>query len=119
MKKQKKAARPAAKKAKAKTKPATRKTAKHASAKPAPKVKAVEPRVSEIGNPDPAHRPGHRTINVEANFSGKKGAKVHLQDSAVNRMSRSDKIKRTSRTNRRIISGAAVGKTGRIVTEKV
>lgn len=101
-------------KAKSKTnsakKTATRKRKKSA----APKSEFISPQQQS-----PAHSPGHRKVNILDNFTDKHGTKVHLQDSAVNQMTRADQIRRTSKTNRRIISGAAVGKTGRIVTEKV
>jgi hypothetical protein len=46
---------------------------------------------------DPAHSPGHRKINLkESARAEKRGPK--------NRMTRADKVQRTSATNRRIIS---------------
>lgn len=95
---------------KAKAKKSTTKRKKAA----APKSEFISP-----AQQSPAHRPGHRKLNVSDNFTDKQGAKVHIQDSALNQMTRADQIRRTSKTNRRIITGAAVGKTGRIVTEKV
>jgi hypothetical protein len=57
---------------------------------------------------DPAHSPGHRKMNLKENSQAeKRGPK--------NRMTRADRVKRTSATNRRIITGAALGKTGQIV----
>lgn len=57
---------------------------------------------------DPAHSPGHRKMNLKENAQAEiKGAKTQ--------MTRADKIKRTSAMNRRIITGAALGKTGQIV----
>ena len=57
---------------------------------------------------DPAHSPGHRKMNLKENSRAeKRGPK--------NRMTRADKVQRTSATNRRIITGAALGKTGQIV----
>lgn len=97
-------------KAKSVKKAATRKRKKSV----APKSEFISPQKQS-----PAHSPGHRKVNILDNFTEKHGSKVHLQDSAVNQMTRADQIRRTSRTNRRVISGAAVGKTGRIVTEKV
>ncbi|AGH94577.1 hypothetical protein [Pseudobdellovibrio exovorus] len=69
--------------------------------------------------PDPSKKPGHRTLNLKDNFQERSGAKTHTQESANQYMSRAEQIRRTSRTNRRVITGAAIGKTGRIVTEKV
>jgi len=57
---------------------------------------------------DPAHSPGHRKMNLKENsLIEKKGPNTT--------MTRADKIKRTSATNRRIITGAALGKTGQVV----
>ena len=63
---------------------------------------------------DPAHMPGHRKMNLKEQFQ-KGGSKTRPQnDSARNHMTRENNFKRTSAANRRIITGAAVGKTGRI-----
>lgn len=59
---------------------------------------------------DPAHSPGHRTMNLKAtNSQGlrRKGPK--------SKMTREDQVQRTSATNRRIITGAALGKAGRLL----
>lgn len=64
---------------------------------------------------DPAHSYGHRKMNLNENLPKHSGAKVQLQDSAINTLANSDKIRRTNSKNRRIITGATVGKTGRIV----
>lgn len=62
-------------------------------------------------NPDPAHALGHRRLSVKASPKGKK---TRVQDeSAENNMARNDRIKRNESNQRRIITGAAVGKTGR------
>ncbi len=64
---------------------------------------------------DPAHSPGHRKMNLKDKFAQTSGVKNQPQNmSAVNNMSRADLIQRQSGTNRRIITGAAMGKTGRI-----
>lgn len=64
---------------------------------------------------DPAHAPGHKKMNLRSQFD-KTGHKSTPQNGrALNNMSAANKIKRTSATNRRIITGAAVGKTGQIV----
>ncbi len=64
---------------------------------------------------DPAHAPGHKKMNLRNQFekTGQKNTSQNAQ--ALNNMSASSKIKRTSSTNRRIITGAAIGKTGQIV----
>lgn len=65
---------------------------------------------------DPAHMPGHRKMKLKDKFAKHTGSKNHAQDeSSLNNMTRSAQIKRTSGTNRRIITGAAVGKTGQVV----
>ncbi len=65
---------------------------------------------------DPAHMPGHRKMNIKEKFETPTGSKNQAQNaSALNNMSRADRVKRTSSTNRRIITGAAVGKTGQVV----
>lgn len=56
---------------------------------------------------DPAHSPGHRKMNL------KDGAHAQKRGPQT-RMTKADKIQRTSATNRRIITGAALGKTGQI-----
>lgn len=68
-------------------------------------------------HPDPAHSPGHRTMNLKKQFKKEHtGPKTQPQnESARNHMTRAAGFKRTAATNRRIITGAAVGKTGQIV----
>ncbi len=68
---------------------------------------------------DPAHKPGHRKMNLKDKLEKHTGPKNQPQDeSALNNMARNDIIYQTSGTNRRIISGAAIGKTGRIGARK-
>lgn len=57
---------------------------------------------------DPAHSPGHRKMNLKADSK-------KIKKGSTSRITRADKIQRTSATNRRIITGAALGKTGQIV----
>lgn len=64
---------------------------------------------------NPAQAPGHRKLNILQNFPEHNGEKVHLQESAVNAMANADTMKRKNSKNRKIITGAAVGKTGRII----
>jgi len=68
-----------------------------------------------LNDNNPAHSPGHRKLNIIDNFPEHSGAKVHIQESAVNNLANVDKMKRVNSKNRRIITGAALGKTGRIV----
>lgn len=56
---------------------------------------------------DPAHSPGHRKMNL-------KDSSYPQKQAPQTRMTKADKIQRTSATNRRIITGAALGKTGQI-----
>lgn len=67
---------------------------------------------------DIAHRPGHRRLNKSDEFAKHNGPKVHLQESAVNALANSDIIKKHNSRHRRIISGAAIGKTGRIIIKE-
>lgn len=64
---------------------------------------------------DPAHRPGHRKMNLKDQLAKQSGDTNQPQNqSAMNNMSRANRIQRQSAANRRIITGAALGKTGRI-----
>lgn len=74
---------------------------------------AFRPKPSDV-----AHSPGHRKLNKMNIFSEPKGPKVHLQEAAVNNMSNSDIIRKHNSRHRRIISGAAIGKTGRIIIKE-
>lgn len=82
------------------------------------KAKASEPKEAHslfMSAPqDPAHSPGHRKMNIKDNFASTTGSKTQTQGSAAKHLARADKIKQTSATNRRIITGAAIGKTGQI-----
>lgn len=91
-------------------------TAKTATRK---KIKtAVKPSFDLVSS-DIAHSPGHKRMNKIDKFSiPKDGAKVLLQESAVNNLSNSDIIRKHNSRHRRIISGAAVGKTGRITIKE-
>lgn len=73
----------------------------------------VKPRPSKLI--DLAHSPGHKKINRLDSFTDPSGVKVHIQESAINNMANSDKIRRINSKHRRIITGDAIGKTGRIV----
>lgn len=75
-----------------------------------PKKVVLKPEVA-----DPAHSYGHRKLNIIENFPENSGPKVLLQESAVNTLSNSDKMRRNNSKNRRIITGATIGKTGRII----
>lgn len=92
-------------------------SAKRSQAKAAKKLAGPPqhhtPRILPNTNIDPAHSPGHRKLKRKDQFTDSSGVKTHLQKSAIENMSNSQKIRRTN-VNRRIITGAAVGKTGRI-----
>ena len=66
---------------------------------------------------DVAHSPGHRKLKTDTSVEPK-GPKVHLQKAAVNNMSNSDIIRKHNSRHRRIINGAAIGKTGRIIIKE-
>lgn len=68
--------------------------------------------------PDIAHSPGHRRLNKLDKFTEPKGPKVQLQEAAINNLSNSDIIKKHNSRHRRIINGAAIGKTGRIIIKE-
>lgn len=53
---------------------------------------------------DPAHAPGHKKVNLKAGSTA-----------PTSGLSASSKIKKPPTTNRRIITGAALGKTGQMV----
>lgn len=103
-----------------KAKPKKASPQKSTRTKPTKKIPLIAP--SEFlpqTPPNPSKKPGHRTLNLKDNFQERSGPKTHTQESANQYMSRAEQIRRTSRTNRRVITGAAIGKTGRITTEKV
>jgi hypothetical protein len=73
----------------------------------------------DLNQKDLAHSPGHRKINLQNEFSHKSGIKTEPQNaSAQNNMARDNRIKRTNSSHRRIITGAALGKTGRITIKE-
>lgn len=60
---------------------------------------------------DPAHAPGHRKMNLKNKEGGKKN---RAQDeSSLNNMTRSARIAQNESNQRKVITGAAVGKAGR------
>lgn len=67
--------------------------------------------------PDKAHSPGHRKMNFidigEATIT-----KMRIHDSALNTPTRAELDKRKNTKTRRIISGAAIDKTGRITIKE-
>lgn len=56
--------------------------------------------VNPFSGNDPAHSPGHRKLDVEGQFNESSGDKVQIQHSALNRMSRSDRIDRVTAQKR-------------------
>jgi hypothetical protein len=68
---------------------------------------------------DKAHSPGHRKLNVKDSFVENGGhVKSYQQEAAVNNMSNSNRMRRHTSAQRRVITGAAIGKTGRITPVK-
>ncbi len=100
-----------------KSKKATAKRAK-TNAKPIEKKTGNGPAFN-LEKKDVAHSPGHRKMNIQKEFSHKSGMKTEPQnESAMNYMARNDSIKRTTSSQRRVITGAALGKTGRVTIKE-
>lgn len=111
----KKAKKPVRKTAKNAIKKTVKKTTAKAKKIPRAKASALAESLYIGAGSDPAHAAGHKKMNIRDQFK-KAGYKNKAQDEhSLNHMAASDKIKRTSSTNRRIITGAAIGKTGQIV----
>ncbi len=62
---------------------------------------------------DKAHQPGHRKMKI-AGIEEATSQKTRIQESALIALNKSDLVRRNTSKNRRIITGAALGKTGRI-----
>lgn len=62
---------------------------------------------------DKAHQPGHRKMKI-AGIEEPTSQKTRIQESALIALNKSDLVRRNTSKNRRIITGAALGKTGRI-----
>jgi hypothetical protein len=62
-------------------------------------------------NEDPAHSPGHRKLKFKASPKGKKNKPQN--ESAENNMARNSRIQQKESNQRRVITGAAIGKYGR------
>ncbi len=72
----------------------------------------------ELQGKDPSKSPGHRNINVmENSMANENTAMADQSTQAREQLSRADKITRAKTAQRRVITGAAVGKTGRIVSK--
>ena len=67
--------------------------------------------------PDKAHSPGHRKMKF-ADTGEATITKMRIHDSALNTPTRAELDKRKNTKTRRIISGAAVDKTGRITIKE-
>lgn len=93
---------------KTKTKTKTKKKVTKKSAKKA--AKKVTGKVAK--KPDKAHQPGHQKMKISG-IGENNAEKTRVQESAVNALTKADIVRRNSK-NRRIITGAALGKTGRI-----
>lgn len=92
------------------SKKVTKKVAKSASKKVTKKVakKAIAA--------DKAHQPGHRKMKI-AGIGEATSDKTRIQESALNNLTKGDLVRRKNSNNRRIITGAALGKTGRITVK--
>ncbi len=90
-------------------------TLKKKSVKPAKKLE-LKPKVPvKPLAPDPAHSPGHKKMQKIDKFTEHSRGNVHMQEAAANTVSKSEIIRKQNSRHRRIITGAAVGKTGRII----
>ena len=63
---------------------------------------------------DPAHSLGHKKLGKNNKISESQRHKIHLPV-ATDKVSNSEIIRKHNSRHRRIITGAAIGKTGRIV----
>lgn len=88
-------------------KKATKKAAKRAAKKTAKKIP------KKTVKADKAHQPGHRKMKI-AGINEATAEKTRLQPPAMDTVTRADIIRRRNSKHRRIITGAALGKTGRI-----
>ena len=70
----------------------------------------------EMGAEDPSQAPGHRNIDLKKN-SHPNPADAERSENARHNLTRADKVNQNKTSQRRIITGAAVGKTGRIVSK--
>lgn len=84
------------------------------------KLFAEMPAKKMILSTDKAHSPGHRKLGDKNKKPMKENGwkKNQLQESAINTAANSDIIRKHNSRHRRIISGAAIGKTGRIVIKE-
>jgi hypothetical protein len=64
----------------------------------------VRPEAHDVNAADPAHRPGHRTFDVKAQFPHEGGGKVHTQKSALDNYPDSERIRQMESPQRRINS---------------
>ena len=88
-----------------------KKAAKKATKKVAKKVARKVAR--KTVKADKAHQPGHRKMKI-AGIEEATSQKTKIQESALIALNKSDLVRRNTSKNRRIITGAALGKTGRI-----
>lgn len=70
----------------------------------------------EVNSDDPAKAPGHRNLDIKGTSSANPADSAR-SESARQNLTRADKVNRNTSAQRRIITGAAVGKTGRIVNK--
>ena len=83
-------------------------------------TKAVQPMVAKPNSfnlieLDPVHSPGHRKMNLKSKFDEARGVKLSSQNvSTIKNIAASNRVQRIFTRNRRVITGATLGKTGRI-----
>ncbi len=90
----------------------TKKKSKKKAAKKAAK-KVTKKVARKTVKADKAHQPGHRKMKI-AGIEEATSQKTKIQESALIALNKSDLVRRNTSKNRRIITGAALGKTGRI-----
>ena len=94
----------------------TRKKTTKKVAKKATK-KVVKKAAKKTAVADKAHQPGHRKMKIEGLDEALTNRNA-IRDSTEVDLSKTDFNKRKTSKNRRIITGAAIGKTGRITIKE-
>lgn len=92
-----------------------KRTLKTKKAQPAKKLESKPKVPVKPLTPDPAHSPGHKKMQKTDKFTEHSRGNVHMQEAAANTVSKSEIIRKQNSRHRRIITGAAMGKTGRII----
>ena len=66
-------------------------------------------------NADPAHKPGHRKMNLKDELKEQSGQKVETKShDALNSLTRGEQTRRNTLNMRRLIPGASIEKKGRV-----